>query len=81
MKMTTNDEVKIELNDASVAIQYVASSSTVENDAMPILSTIEAIEIGHSSDVLKKAHYLVSEAYDLISHDKIVKKYLDLMQL
>lgn len=42
------------------------------------LTTTEAIEIGHSSDVLKRAYELVSEAHDLINNDETARKYLDL---
>ena len=47
------------------------------NDAAK-LTTIEAIEIGHASDVLRKAYDLVCEAYDLINGDDIARKYLDI---
>ena len=47
------------------------------NDAAK-LTTIEAIEIGHASDILKKAYDLVGEAYDLINGDEIACKYLDI---
>lgn len=47
------------------------------NDAAK-LTTIEAIEIVHASDVLRKAYDLVGEAYDLINGDEIAHKYLDI---
>ena len=42
------------------------------------LTTTEAIEIGHASDILRKAYDLVGEAYDLINGDEIACKYLDI---
>ena len=53
------------------------SAKAAFNDATK-LTTIEAIEIGHSSDVLRKAYDLVNEAYDLINGDDIARKYLDI---
>ena len=76
--MTNNDEVRIELEDDSVVQDAVAMQNAEKNTSEKVLSTTEAIEIGHSSDVLKRAYDLVSEAYDLINSDEIAKKYLDL---
>ena len=76
--MTNNDEVRIELEDDSVVQDAVAMQNAEKNADVEVLSTTEAIEIGHSSEVLKKAYELVSEAYDLINNDEIAKKYLDL---
>ena len=53
------------------------SEEATRNDAAK-LTTIEAIEIGHASDVLRKAYDLVCEAYDLINGDEIACKYLDI---
>lgn len=76
--MTNNDEVRIELEDDSVVQDAVAMQNAEKNADVEVLSTTEAIEIGHSSEVLKKAYELVSEAYNLINNDEIAKKYLDL---
>lgn len=76
--MTNNDEVRIELEDDSVVQDAVAMQNIEKNADVEVLSAIEAIEIGHSSDVLKRAYELVSEAHDLINNDEIAKKYLDL---
>lgn len=76
--MTNNDEVRIELEDDSVVQDAVAMQNAEKNADVEVLSTTEAIEIGHSSDVLKRAYELVSEAHDLINNDEIAKKYLDL---
>lgn len=76
--MTNNDEVRIELEDDD-AVQDAIAMQNMEKDAgEEVLSTTEAIEIGHSSEVLKRAYELVSEAHDLINNDEIAKKYLDL---
>ena len=53
------------------------SAEATRNDAAK-LTTIKAIEIGHASDVLRKAYDLVCEAYDLINGDEIARKYLDI---
>ena len=76
--MTNNDEVRIELEDDSVVQDAVAMQNAEKNADAEVLSTTEAIEIGHSSDVLKRAYDLVHEACDLIGNDEIAKKYLDL---
>ena len=76
--MTNNDEVRIELEDDSVVQDAVAMQNAEKNADVEVLSTTEAIEIGHSSEVLKKAYELVSEAYKLINEDEIARKYLDL---
>lgn len=76
--MTNNDEVRIELEDDSVVQDAVDMQNVEKNADAEVLSTTEAIEIGHSSDVLKRAYELVGEAYDLITNDEIAKKYLDL---
>ena len=76
--MTNNDEVRIELEDDSVVQDTVAMQNAEKNADAEVLSTTEAIEIGHSSEVLKKAYELVSEAYKLINEDEIARKYLDL---
>ena len=76
--MTDNDEVRIELEDDSVVQDAVAMQNAEKNADVEVLSTTEAIEIGHSSEVLKKAYELVSEAYNLINNDEIARKYLDL---
>ena len=77
--MTLGNIVKIEPVDDK-AMQDNAQQSAEEsasNDMVKLTAT-EAIEIRHSSEVLKKAYDLVSEAYDLINNDEIAKKYLDL---
>ena len=76
--MTNNDEVRIELEDDGVVQDAVAMQNVEKNADIEVLSTTEAIEIGHSSEVLKKAYELVSEAYKLINEDEIARKYLDL---
>ena len=76
--MTNNDEVRIELEDSSVVQDAVIMQNAEKNADVEVLSTTEAIEIGHSSEVLKKAYELVSEAYKLINEDEIARKYLDL---
>lgn len=76
--MTDNDEVRIELEDDSVVQDAVAMQNAEKNADAEVLSTTEAIEIGHSSEVLKKAYELVSEACKLINEDEIARKYLDL---
>lgn len=76
--MTNNDEVRIELEDDSAVQDAVATQNAEKNADAEVLSTTEAIEIGHSSEVLKKAYELVSKAHDLINNDEIAKKYLDL---
>ena len=76
--MTNNDEVRIELEDDSVVQDAVAMQNAEKNADVKVLSTTEAIEIGHSSEVLKTAYELVSEAYNLINNDEIARKYLDL---
>ena len=76
--MTNNDELRIDLVDDDVVQDAVAMQNAEKNAGEKVLSTTEAIEIGHSSDVLKRAYDLVSEAYDLINSDEIAKKYLDL---
>lgn len=76
--MTNNDELRIDLVDDDVVQDAVAMQNVEKNAGEKVLSTTEAIEIGHSSDVLKRAYDLVSEAYDLINSDEIAKKYLDL---
>ena len=53
------------------------STEATRNDTVKI-TTIEAIEIGHASNVLRKACDLVSEAYGLINGDDIARKYLDI---
>lgn len=75
--MTNNDEVRIELEDSSIVQDAVAMQNVWKNADVEVLSTTEAIEIGYSSDVLKRAYDLVSEAYDLINDDEIACKYLD----
>ena len=76
--MTQDDTMKMELagdkamQNAQQSAEVSASSSIVK------LTSTEAIEIGHSSDVLKRAYDLVSEAYNLINDDEIARKYLDL---
>ena len=35
------------------------------------------MEIAHSSETLKKAYDLVSQAYDLINKDKVARQYID----
>ena len=71
--------MKMELADGK-AMQGNAQQSAEESASNGIvkLTATEAIEIGHSSDVLKIACDLVSEAYALINNDAIAKKYLDL---
>lgn len=76
--MTNNDEVRIELEDDSVVQDAVAMQNAEKNADVEVLSTTEAIEIGHSSEVLKRAYELVSEAYNLINEDEIARKHLDL---
>ena len=77
--MTDNDEVRIEeIANGSVVQDAVAMQNAEKNVDVEVLSTTEAIEIRHSSDVLKIAYDLVSEAYALINNDNIAKKYLDL---
>ena len=77
--MADNDEVRIEeIANGSVVQDAVAMQNAEKNVDVEVLSTTEAIEIGHSSDVLKIAYDLVSEAYALINNDNIAKKYLDL---
>ena len=79
MQMADNDEVRIEeIANGSVVQDAVAMQNAEKNVDVEVLSTTEAIEIGHSSDVLKIAYDLVSEAYALINNDNIAKKYLDL---
>lgn len=71
--------MKIELvNDKAMQdnAQQNAEESTGNN--IVNLTTTEAIEIGHSSDVLKRAYELVGKAYDLINNDEIARKYLDI---
>ena len=77
--MTPDDTMKIELvNDK--AMQDNAYQNTEESTGNNIvnLTTTEAIEIGHSSDVLKRVYELVGKAYDLINNDEIARKYLDI---
>jgi len=77
--MTLDDTMKMELADEK-AMQDNAQQSvekSVNNNTIKLTAT-EAIEIGHSSDVLKRAYDLVSKAYDLINNDEIARKYLDL---
>ena len=71
--------MKIELADDK-AMQNNAQQIAEESESSSIdkLTTTEAMEIGHSSDVLKRAYELVGEAYDLINDDAIARKYLDL---
>lgn len=76
--MTINDEVRIELEDDSVVQDDVDMQNAEKSADAEVLSTTEAIEIGHSSDVLKRAYELVGEAHDLIANDEIARKYLDL---
>ena len=77
--MTGNDEARIEeIANGSVVQDAVAMQNAEKNVDVEVLSTTEAIEIRHSSDVLKIAYDLVSEAYALINNDNIAKKYLDL---
>ena len=76
--MTNNDEVRIELEDDSVVQDAVAMQNVEKDAGEEVLSATEAIEIGHSSEVLKRAYDLVSEAYALINDDEIARKYLDL---
>jgi len=77
--MTNNDEVRIEeIANGSVVQDAVAVQNAEKNVDVEVLSTTEAIEIGHSSEVLKRAYDLVSEAYNLINDDEIARKYLDL---
>jgi len=77
--MTNNDEAKIEeIANGSVVQDAVAMQNVEKNADAEVLSTTEAIEIGHSSDVLKRAYELVGKAYDLINNDEIARKYLDL---
>ena len=71
--------MKIELvNDKAMQdnAQQNAEESTGNNIVK--LTTTEAIEIGHSSDVLKRTYELVDKAYDLINNDEIARKYLDI---
>ena len=45
-----------------------------EKDPSP---TKVLMEIAHSSETLKKAYDLVSQAYDLINKDKVARQYID----
>lgn len=77
--MTQDDTMKMELADGK-AMQDNTQQSAEESASnnMVKLTATEAIEIGHSSGVLKRAYDLVSEAYNLINDDEIARKYLDL---
>ena len=77
--MIPSDTMKMELADGK-AMQDNAQQNAEEsasNNTVTLTAT-EAIEIGHSSDVLKRAYELVSEAYRLINEDEIARKHLDL---
>ena len=77
MTMIENDScAKIVDSDAPQDNSPHSAEDTC-NDAAK-LTAIEAIEIGHASDVLRKAYDLVCEAYDLINRDEIARKYLDI---
>ena len=56
----------------------MATDSANNATDCPKMTIKQAIEIGHASDVLEKAYKLVLEAYSLISHDEVARKYLHL---
>lgn len=77
--MTQDDTMKMELADGKAMQDNAQQSAEVSASSNAVKLTVtEAIEIGHSSDVLKRAYELVGEAYDLIANDEIARKYLDL---
>lgn len=76
--MVEDSKDRVEIVDSDVPQDNALQSvQAVCNDAAK-LTTTEAIEIGHSSAVLRKAYDLVCEAYDLINGDEIARKYLDI---
>ena len=45
--------------------------------ALPSHSDVKVLmEIAHSSEVMKKAYEMVSEAYNLVNSDKVARKYI-----
>jgi viroplasmin and RNaseH domain-containing protein len=77
-EMTQEDTMKMELaGDKAMQNAQQSAEESASNNTVKLTAT-EAIEIGHSSDVLKRAYELVGEAYDLIANDEIARKYLDL---
>ena len=77
MTMVENDSCAKIVDSEASQDNSPHSAEATRNDAAK-LTTIEAIEIGHASDVLRKAYDLVCEAYDLINGDEIARKYLDI---
>ena len=76
--MVEDSKDRVEIVDSETPRDHAPHcAEDTRNDAAK-LTTIEAIEIGHASDVLRKACDLVSEAYDLINGDEIARKYLDI---
>lgn len=76
--MVEDSEDRVEIVDSEASQDNLPHSAKAAFNDATKLTTIEAIEIGHSSDVLRKAYDLVSEAYDLINGDEIARKYLDI---
>ena len=77
MTMVENDSCAKIVDSEASQDNSPHSAEATRNDAAK-LTTIEAIEIGHASDVLRKAYDLVCEAYDLINGAEITRKYLDI---
>ena len=42
-----------------------------------LVSPKTLFEIGHANEILKQAYKKVSEAYDLIQHDEVARRYID----
>lgn len=77
--MTLDDTMKMEpVDNSTVQGNEQQNAEESASDNIVKLTTTEAIEIGYSSDVLKRAYELVGEAHDLIANDEIARKYLDL---
>lgn len=76
--MVEDSKDRVEIVDSEVPQDNALHGvQTACNDAAKLTIT-EAIEIGHASDVLRKAYDLVGEAYGLINGDEIARKYLDI---
>ena len=76
--MIEDSKDRVEIVDSETPLDNAPHGAEVACNDAAKLTTIEAIEIGHASDVLRKAYDLVCEAYDLINGDEIARKYLDI---
>ena len=57
--------------------EFPAKKADVPPNPPPQTDAKVLMEIAHSSEILKKAYEMVSEAYKLVSSDKVAHKYIN----